>query len=214
MSEHYLHRHLSPAVRQAQQRSYGQTGPLPPDPGPDRLGPRETAFIAARDSVYLASVTESGAPYLQHRGGPAGFLRVLDPGTLAFADLGGNRQLLTVGHLSREPRLALFLMDYPARRRLKLDGVAEVLLAGAAPELADQLRPEGVEPERVERLIRIHVEAFDWNCPQWITPRYTATEMEPWLKAAAERATAPLLRRIAELEAALAAAQAGSAGGA
>ena len=106
MSQHYLHCHLTPAVGEAQQLAYGQSHGVPPAPEPDRLGAREIAFIEERDSFYLASLTEAGAPYLQHRGGPKGFLRVLDEGSLDFADYAGNRQLLTTGHLRRDPRPA------------------------------------------------------------------------------------------------------------
>jgi predicted pyridoxine 5'-phosphate oxidase superfamily flavin-nucleotide-binding protein len=190
MSQHYLHRHLTPAVGEAQLQAYGQSQGMPPAPASDRLSAREIAFISARDSFYLASLTEAGAPYLQHRGGPVGFLRVLDERTLGFADYGGNRQLLTAGHLRRDPRVALFLMDYPGRRRLKIDGEAEVLPLADAPQLAEQLEPQAAG--EVERLFRIRVEAFDWNCPQFITPRFTAAELE-----AQQR---PLLERIAELE--------------
>ncbi|MFM7674167.1 MAG: pyridoxamine 5'-phosphate oxidase family protein [Synechococcus sp.] len=148
MSRHYLQRHFTPAVREAQREAYGQSAPVPDAPEPDGLGEREVAFIAARDSFYLASLTETGAPYLQHRGGPVGFLQVLDGRTIGFVDCGGNRQLLTVGHLRRDPRVALFLMDYPNRRRLKIDGLAEVL----------PLQQPGGEGER---FLRITVEAFD-----------------------------------------------------
>jgi len=195
MTQHYLHRHLTPAVGEAQRLAYGQSHGVPPAPDPDPLGAREIAFIAARDSFYLASLTEAGAPYLQHRGGPVGFLRVLDAHTLGFADYSGNRQLLTAGHLRRDPRVALFLMDYPARRRLKIDGEAEVVPLDADPALVEQLHPQNPEAGEVERLFRIRVEAFDWNCPQFITPRYTAAELE-------ERER-PLRQRIAELEAEL-----------
>ena len=176
MTQHYLHRHLSPAVRETQLQAYGQSQGVPPAPEPDQLGPRETGFIHARDSFYLASLTEAGAPYIQHRGGPAGFLRVLYGHSLGFADYGGNRQLLSAGHLRRDPRVALFLMDYPARRRLKIDGEAEVLSLDADPSLAAALADGAAGV--VERLIRIRVEAFDWNCPQFITPRFTQAELE------------------------------------
>jgi predicted pyridoxine 5'-phosphate oxidase superfamily flavin-nucleotide-binding protein len=191
MSQHYLHRHLTPAVGEAQQGAYGQKTYAVPDASePDRLGAKEIAFIGARDSFYLASLTEAGAPYLQHRGGPVGFLRVLDERTLGFADFGGNRQLLTAGHLRRDSRVALFLMDYPARRRLKIDGEAAVVGLEADPALAEQLQ-DGAAGE-VERFVRIRVEAFDWNCPQFITPRFTEAELEARLR--------PLQERIAELE--------------
>lgn len=177
MTEHYLNLHLSPAVREAQFETYGQSQSAPVAMEPDRLGAREAAFIRARDSFYLASLTEAGAPYIQHRGGPAGFLQVLDERTLGFLDYSGNRQLLTTGHLRRDPRVALFLMDYAARRRLKIDGEAEVV---------------PIDTEAAERLVRIRVEAFDWNCPQFITPRFSAAELEQ-----RER---PLRDRIGELE--------------
>lgn len=193
MSQHYLHRHLTPAVLEAQLASYGQShGPPPAAWEPDHLGAREIAFIAARDSFYLASLTEAGAPYIQHRGGPVGFLRVLDERTVAFADFGGNRQLLSAGHLRRDPRVALFLMDYPARRRLKIDGEAEVVPLHADPHLVELLDPQGAQTGEVERLFRIRVEAFDWNCPQFITPRFTEAELEARLR--------PLQERIGELE--------------
>jgi predicted pyridoxine 5'-phosphate oxidase superfamily flavin-nucleotide-binding protein len=194
MSQHYLQRHLTPAVGEAQQEAYGQpTYAVPDAPEPDRLGAREIAFIGARDSFYLASLTETGAPYIQHRGGPMGFLRVLDERTLGFADYGGNRQLLTTGHLRADPRLALFLMDYPNRRRLKLDGTAEVVPLEAEPALRNRLLQADPGAAEVERLFLIHVEAFDWNCPQFITPRFSAAEVESAMQ--------PLRQRIAELEA-------------
>jgi predicted pyridoxine 5'-phosphate oxidase superfamily flavin-nucleotide-binding protein len=190
MTQHYLHRHLTPEVLEAQRQAYGQSQGVPPAPDPDRLGAREIGFIQARDSFYMASLTEAGAPYIQHRGGPVGFLRVLDGHSLGFADYGGNRQLLSAGHLRRDPRVALFLMDYPARRRLKIDGEAEVVSLADDPQLAEQLGPQAAG--EVERLFRIRIEAFDWNCPQFITPRFTAAELEAQLR--------PLQQRIAELE--------------
>jgi predicted pyridoxine 5'-phosphate oxidase superfamily flavin-nucleotide-binding protein len=160
------------------------------------LGAREAAFIAERDSFYLASVSETGWPYVQHRGGPAGFVRVLDEKTLGFADFAGNRQYVSVGNLSGDDRVSLFFMDYPNRTRLKLLGRAERIELGQQ-ELLVQLTLPGY-PAHVERGFRIHVEAYDWNCPQHITPRFTAAEVEA--------ARAPLRERIAELEARLAAA--------
>jgi predicted pyridoxine 5'-phosphate oxidase superfamily flavin-nucleotide-binding protein len=190
MTQHYLHRHLTPEVLEAQRRAYGQSQGVPPAPAADRLSAREIGFIQARDSFYMASLTEAGAPYIQHRGGPVGFLRALDACTLGFADYGGNRQLLSAGHLRRDPRVALFLMDYPARRRLKIDGEAEVVRLADDPQLTEQLAPQAAG--MVERLFRIRVEAFDWNCPQFITPRFTAAELAVQLRL--------LQQRIAELE--------------
>jgi hypothetical protein len=157
------------------------------------LGPREAAFIKGRDSLYMASVSETGWPYVQHRGGPAGFVRVLDPKTLGFADFKGNRQYLSLANLSGDDRVSLFFMDYPSRTRLKLLGHAERIALGQT-ELLEKLALPGY-PAQVEGGFLIHVEAFDWNCPQHITPRFTAAEIEA--------ATAPLRERIAELEAQL-----------
>jgi predicted pyridoxine 5'-phosphate oxidase superfamily flavin-nucleotide-binding protein len=163
------------------------------EPHHDRLGPAEAAFLAARDSFYLATVSETGWPYVQHRGGPPGFVRVLDKRTIGFADLRGNRQYVSAGNVAHDDRVALIVVDYPTRRRLKLLGRARLVEPEADPETLARLALPGQEV-RVERGILIEVEAFDWNCPQHITPRFTATEL------------APLHARIAELEAALAAA--------
>jgi len=140
------------------------------------LGERERAFIAARDSVYMASVSETGWPYVQHRGGPVGFVRMLDERTLGFADFRGNRQYVSVGNLSRDDRVALFFMDYAQRRRLKLYGRVRLV----EPEDGETLARLTVADyrARVERGFLIQVESFDWNCPQHITPRYTAAEVE------------------------------------
>lgn len=195
MAHHFIHTAFTPDVLRAQQASYGSSRAVPPASGPDELGAEEERFIHRRDSFYLASVNADGWPYLQHRGGPRGFLRVLDAHTLGFADLGGNRQLLTTGNVGGNDRVALFLMDYPGRERLKLIGHAEVIAAKADPALAAALTPEGVPARLVERLFRIRVTGFDWNCPNYITPRFTAEEIE--------HAAAPLRQRIAELEARL-----------
>ena len=196
MSHRYLDIAVTPSVVRAQTRAYGAAY-APGDAGaPDTIGRDEAEFIAERDSFYVASVSETGWPYVQHRGGPKGFLRVLDERTLAFADFRGNRQLLTVGNASADPRVALFLMDYPGRRRLKILGRATVVEASADAALAVQVTIPGTRA-RVERVVKIVVEAFDWNCPQHITPRYTLGEIE--------ELAAPLRARIAELEAALAA---------
>lgn len=155
------------------------------------LGPTEAAFIAARDSFYMATVSQTGWPYVQHRGGPAGFVRVLGETALGFADFRGNRQYISVGNLVKEDRVSLFFMDYPNRTRLKLLGRAR------AVELDDTATLEKLElPDyraRVERGIVIKVEGFDWNCPQHITPRFTSADIAD--------AVQPLHQRIAELEA-------------
>jgi len=153
-----------------------------PDMG-DRLGPDEQAFLEDRDGFYMASTTENGWPYVQYRGGAKGFLHVLDDRTIAFADLRGNKQYISVGNLQHDDRVALFFMDYPRQSRLKILGRAQVHEGtDEARKLIEQLR---VPNEKVpaERALIIHVEAFDWNCPQHITPRYTeeqlATVLEP-----------------------------------
>ena len=199
MAHHFLATTFTPDVLRAQEAYYGRSQKVPPAPGTDEMGAREEAFIGRRDSFYLASVNSAGWPYIQHRGGPRGFLKVLDPHTLGFADLAGNRQLLSTGNVAANDRVALFLMDYARRERLKLLGHAEVLSAREQPALAAELAPEGIPVRLVERLFRIRVTALDWNCPQYITPRFTAEEVE--------RAAGPLRQRIAELEAALAAAK-------
>lgn len=144
-------------------------------PAPDGFSDREAAFIAMRDSFYMATVSEDGWPYIQHRGGPRGFLKTLSPTQLGFADYRGNRQYLSVGNLHNEKRVSLFLMDYPNRARLKLLGRATVQEAADDPALAAQLDIDG--QGKVERLFTIEVDAFDWNCPQFITPRFTEDEL-------------------------------------
>lgn len=183
---------LTPAVQAAQDRFYGRHQGAPPAAGTDRLTDDEQAFLATRDSFYLATTNSDGWPYLQHRGGPAGFLKVLAPDQLGFADLGGNRQLLTTGNLAGDDRVSLFLMDYPRRTRLKILGHARVLDAREHAALADQLAPAPALRGKVERLFLIQVVGFDWNCPKYITPRYTTAEIN--------EAVAPLHARIAELE--------------
>jgi predicted pyridoxine 5'-phosphate oxidase superfamily flavin-nucleotide-binding protein len=142
-----------------------------------RLGPQELAFIAARDGFYLASVSETGWPYIQYRGGPTGFLAAVDASTLGFADFRGNRQYITTGNVRANDRVSLFLMDYAHRQRLKIFGHMRIIDAADDPALAGRLTVPGY-PGRVERLVLIAVEAFDWNCPQHITPRFTQAELE------------------------------------
>ena len=162
------------------------------DRASDRFTENEIAFIETRDSFYLASVSESGWPYVQHRGGPTGFLKVLDETTLGFADFRGNRQYISLGNISADDRVALLLMDYPNRARLKILAHMEVRELDAASDLASRLalpRYRG----KPERAFLLHLETFDWNCPQHITPRFTAAEIET--------AVSPLHTRIAALEA-------------
>ena len=163
----------------------------------DALSEREAAFVAARDSLYLATVSETGWPYVQHRGGPPGFVRPLDGRTLAWAEFAGNRQYVSMGNAAANDRVSLLFMDYPNRRRLKVLGRLRTVAPGERPDLAERLAVPGARA-RIERLVLVDVDAFDWNCPQHITPRFTAAEIEPL--------TAPLRARIAALEARIAAA--------
>jgi uncharacterized protein len=159
------------------------------------LGSDESNFIMARDSFYMASVSETNWPYVQHRGGPAGFVKVLDARTLGFADYRGNRQYVSVGNLLKNDRVSLFFMDYPRRTRLKLLGHAE-LIGTERTELLKSLSVLEYKA-KVERGMLIHVAAYDWNCPQHITPRFTQEQVETAIQ--------PLRQRIATLEAQLAA---------
>jgi uncharacterized protein len=194
MAGKFLELAFTPNVLAAQQKYFGRAQNLPPQPERDALTDDEAQFIQSRDLFYLATVSETGWPYVQHRGGQPGFLHVVSPTKLAFADYKGNRQLLSTGNLAANDRVCLFLMDYPARTRLKILGHAKVLDAREQPELVAQFAvPEtrGI----VERIFLIEIISYDWNCPKYITPRYTAAEVE--------EAVAPLRARIAELEAQL-----------
>ena len=144
----------------------------------ERLSDREAAFIADRDGFYVASVGENGWPYMQFRGGPKGFLKVLDDRTLGFADFRGNLQYITTGNIKNDNRVALFFMDYANRQRLKIMARAEVFDASESPDLIEQLEDPNYQA-RAERAVVYHVEAFDWNCPQHITPRWTEDELAP-----------------------------------
>lgn len=157
-------------------------------------------FIEARDSFYLASVSETGWPYVQHRGGPPGFLKVLDERSLAFADYRGNRQYISMGNVAANSRVCLFLVDYPHRVRLKIYAHAEVI----ALETDRGLHALVEDPQyrgHPERLFRLRLAAFDWNCAQHITPRFTAEQLDDVLE--------PLHARLAALEAENAALRAG-----
>lgn len=146
------------------------------DPEVVGLGPYEVDFIGARDSFYQGTVGESGWPYVQHRGGPVGFLKVLGPRTIGYADFSGNRQYISVGNLAGDDRVSLFLMDYRAQRRLKIWGRARLIDEEGEPALFARLESTGYRA-RIERGVIITVEAFDWNCPKYITPRFTEKEV-------------------------------------
>lgn len=143
----------------------------------DKLTERENTFIESRDHFFQASVSETGWPYVQHRGGPAGFLKVLDERTLGFADYRGNVQYVSVGNLLHDDRVALILMDYANQRRLKLLGRVRFIDRDTEPDLIERLVTPSYKAI-VERGFIISVEAFDWNCPQHITPRFTLTEID------------------------------------
>ena len=177
MAMKYLDMTFTDAVCRAQTQYYGRAGKIAGAPERDPLSQAEVEFIAARDSFYLGSISESGWPYIQHRGGPQGFLRVINETTLVFADYKGNRQLLTTGNVSMNDRVALFLMDYKNRERLKILGHARVDDARLHPELVVQVSDPKLRSS-VERLAFIDVVSFDWNCPKYITPRYSVAEVE------------------------------------
>ena len=158
----------------------------------DRFTENEAVFIAERDSFYIATASETGWPYVQHRGGPKGFLRMLDDTTLAFADFRGNRQYISVGNLAADSRASLILMDYAGRRRLKIYARIETKSLNDNPELAEAVATSGYRA-KAERAMLLHLEAFDWNCPQFITPRFTESEIA--------KALAPVHQRIEKLEA-------------
>lgn len=141
------------------------------------LSGAEIDFIEQRDGFYMATVSADNQPYIQFRGGNVGFLKVLDEQTIAFADFRGNLQYISVGNLSGEnKKAALFLMDYENRRRLKILAETEIKDASDAPELIEKLKDENYKA-KIERAIIFHIKAFDWNCPQHITPRYTLEEI-------------------------------------
>jgi uncharacterized protein len=158
----------------------------------DPLGPKEAMFLATRDSFYVASTSASGWPYVQHRGGPPGFVKLLGERQIGFADYRGNRQYVSLGNVATDDRVALFFIDYVRRARLKMLGRMRAVTLADSPELAASLMDEAYGAV-VERGFVIDVEAFDWNCPQHITPRYTQGDIA--------EIVAPLQQRIAELEA-------------
>ena len=187
---------FTPAV-QALQTTHGSRGAyarLPEErPSGEGLGAEETGFLQHADSFYMASVSESGWPYVQHRGGPRGFVRVLSPTQIVFADFRGNRQYVSAGNVSINDCVALIVMDYANRRRLKLLGRLRYHDAGGAdPELLSAVELPAYRA-RVERVAVIEIEGYDWNCPQHITQRFTPGEIEELSK--------PLHDRIAQLEA-------------
>jgi len=152
----------------------------------DRLTDFEKEFLAGRDTFYLATTSSTGWPYVQHRGGPKGFLKVIDDRTLAFADYRGNKQYITTGNLLSDDRVAMILVDYPRQARLKILGRAEIFEGAKAEKWLARVRVQGYKAT-IERVFVIHVEAYDWNCPQHITPRYTAEEIQEGMRSVQER---------------------------
>ena len=184
MPHAYLDALVTPAVAAAQEQYGSRTAMSRALAGWEvgtRLGPDEEQFVAERDTFFLASVGETGWPYVQHRGGPAGFLRVLDDGaTLGWADFRGNRQYLSVGNVAASPRVSLLLLDQAHARRLKVIGTATVhdVRSGDPDALLDQVALPAYAA-RVERVITVQVQGFDWNCPQHITARFSHAELAP-----------------------------------
>jgi uncharacterized protein len=157
----------------------------------DRFTDNEASFIADRDSFYLATASETGWPYVQHRGGPRGFLKLVDDRTLAFADYRGNRQYISTGNVAVNDRVCLLLMDYPRRARLKIYAHVEILALDAEPVLTELVSVPGYDAN-LERIFRLRLKNFDWNCSQHISPRYTEQQVN--------EAVRPLRDRLAQLE--------------
>jgi uncharacterized protein len=155
----------------------------------DRFRAEEIAFIAERDSFYMATVSETGWPYVQHRGGPRGFLKVVDDRTLACADYRGNRQYISTGNALANDRVSLILVDYPHRARLKIYAHVQVLAPDADAALTALVTVPGYKA-KLERIFRLRLQAFDWNCPQHITPRFTEEEVAAAVQPLRARLTA------------------------
>jgi uncharacterized protein len=155
------------------------------------LGPSESQFLAECDSFYMASVGSTGWPYVQHRGGQKGFLKVIDEHTVAFADFRGNKQYVSTGNLMTDDRIAILLVDYPRQARLKILGHVKILEGAEGKDWIEKVRDPGYDAV-IERVFVIHVDAFDWNCTQHITPRFTEEQIRESL--------APIEKRMRGLE--------------
>lgn len=180
MARNYRHTLFSDAVKALQERHGSRASYLKMDAGadgtPDALTAKELDYIALRDSFYIASVTAHGWPYMQHRGGPAGFLRHIAGNRIGFADYRGNKQYISTANLAGNDRVSLFLMDYPNKDRLKLVGHARSVELADDPALVTSLMPEGYRATP-ERAFLIDVIGWEWNCSQHITPRFTEAEI-------------------------------------
>jgi len=164
----------------------------------DGLTKIEEGFISEMDSIFMASYGENGFPYIQHRGGPKGFLKVIDNQTIGFVDFSGNRQYISTGNISHNPNVSLILLSYTLRARLKIYAGAEIVELNSNPDLFQRLRPDDYK-FKPERMILLHVKAYDWNCPQHINPRYTLEEIEQHFRK--DDYVRELENRIAVLEA-------------
>lgn len=182
----YLHTMLDKAALAQQERWFGKSYRLPPGPDRDPLTEDEREFIARRDSLYIASVNADGWPYMQHRGGERGFVEVLGDHALVIPDYPGNRQLITAGNLQGSDRVSLFFMDYPSRARLKVLGHARIQ-DSRPPGLKSQPVRRSADAPLAERWIVVDIVGLDWNCPRYITPRYTAEEIEVAARALTDR---------------------------
>lgn len=194
MAKNFASIAFTPAVKEIQERlgsrkSYAR---LEQETYVDGLTENEINFISQRDSFYMASYGANNFPYIQHRGGPAGFLKVLDAKRLGFIDFKGNMQYISVGNIATNNNVAIIMVDYPARARLKIYATAEIVELKDDLELYEQLDLKSYK-FRPERMMVFNIEAYDWNCPQHITPRYTLAEIES--------AFAPQQQRIIALEA-------------
>jgi len=179
MAQNFKHLTFTESVKKAQKRYGSRDIYQRVGEGPDQyqLFQREISMIEARDSFYMATVGENGWPYVQFRGGPKGFLKVIDQETIGYADFKGNMQYISTGNINATKKAALILLDYPTKRRLKIWAESEILDPDKHPELRDNLIVEGYDAV-IERLVVFYIKAFDWNCPQHINPRYTLEELE------------------------------------
>lgn len=196
MAQNYIRTLFTDAARAMQEQAGSRDAYARMEQGandePDILGKKEAMFLAARDSFYIASVTADGWPYVQHRGGPPGFLKLLDGNRLAFADYRGNKQYISTSNLQLRPGVSLFLMDYPNKRRLKILGKAKIVALEDDPDMLNSVMD--AEYRAVpERIYIIDVIGFDWNCPQHIMPRFTEAEIAS--------ALAPLTAEVEQLRA-------------
>ena len=189
MAQNYRHTLFDEAVKRQQERHGSRASYAKMDAGadgtPDALTPKEIAFIEARDSFYMASVNAEGWPYMQHRGGPAGFLRHIAGNRIGFADFRGNKQYISTANLKGNDRVSLFLMDYPNRERLKLVGHAQSVELADDPALVTSLMPEGYRAAP-ERAFLIDVIGWEWNCSQHITPRFTEAQISTAIRPMAD----------------------------